>query len=210
MSDFTYPSASDSDYLPTSMELVQFHNQRASRSPLSGYVQGLELPGSAWGWVLGYGEQHYDARQKIEGFYAQLNGMEHRVALYDMGRPLPKGTINMSGVTASAASQFASQITLNGCGNTKTLLRGDWFSVVTASGTQLLMCAANATSDAGGVMSNVQVRFMLRAAVTGGATVTLDKPVGYFINANAQFSFPRSHGFRAAPVQLTVIEKFQA
>lgn len=112
MSDYTWPT--DRLYLPKTNELLAFHNNRATVSPLSGYTQSNSLPGSRWGWMLGFGDQLWGERAKLEGFFAKLSGMEHRAVLYDWARPRPLGTINLTGVTASAASQFATQLTLNG------------------------------------------------------------------------------------------------
>ncbi len=207
MTTYALPVSPDS-VLPSSMELVQLHNTLQFVSPLNGYTQSMGQPGSRWGWVLGYGEQEYSVRQLLEAHFARLNGNEHRTSVYDMGRPRPRGTINLSGVTASAAAQFATTITLNGCGANTTLEPGDWFSVVTAGGVQLVMCVAPITASGGGVMTGVEFRHMLRSAVTGGAAVVTDKPTALFINANREFTLPRSHGMRAAPVQLVLQEVF--
>lgn len=208
MTTYTWPSASDSAFLPSTMEPIVSANNRASVSPLSGYVQTTGMPGSKWGWALGFGPQAYSERQRVEAFLAGLNGMEHRAAIYDMGRPLPLGTINTSGVTASAASQFATTLVLNGCGNTKTLKAGDWFSVVTAAGVQLLMNLADATSNAGGVMTVTEFRHKLRGAVSGGAAVVLDKPTGIFVLTSNITRGARNPGLQAAPFTVEFMEAF--
>ena len=210
MSDFTWPSFTDGAFLPTDMEITQRHNNRASVSPHSGYTQTLSVPGMRWGMTLMLQRQLYSDRQRIEAFLTDLNGMEHRVALYDMGRPVPLGTINLSGVTASAASALATTIVLNGCGNTKTLKVGDWFSVVIAGGIQLLMNMVDATSNAGGVMTVARFKPQLRAAVTGSAAVVTDKPTMLCINVSPQVNLPRTGGLNAAPMALEFVERFTA
>lgn len=184
--------------LPSDQNLVQAHNQRAFESELNGYTQTTSLPGARWGWEMSFGRHDYATRRVLEAWLTQFSGREHRAAIYDFARPAPAGSINLSGVTASAAAQFATALTLNNCGNTKTLLAGDWFSVVTAAGSQLVMNTADATSNASGVMS-VTIRHALRAAVSAGAAVTLDKPTSLYIMTDSKFVIPRSGGNDCPP-----------
>lgn len=179
MTTYNWPTAGKA-FTPKTSELGPRPNQRASISSLSGAVQTTSLPGARWFARLGFPEHSYLERSALEGLLNRLSGMEHRLSLWDHRRPVPNGTCNLTGVTASAAAQFATSIVLNGCGNTRTLLAGDWFRVVIGSLFQLVQVSADATSSAGGVMT-VEFRQMLRGAVAGGSAVVLDKPTALFI-----------------------------
>lgn len=189
--------------LPGSVVLRQFHNNIDFTSPLSGFTQTASLPGARWGWSMEWTHELAGRRAVLEGLLTRLSGREHRLTLWDFKRPRPRGTINTSGVTASAAVQFASTVTLNGCGANTTLLAGDWFSV----GGQLLMCVVDATANGSGVMS-VEFRHPLRAAVSGGAAVTLVQPTALYILGSSSLDLPRRAGASEPPMAAEFIEVF--
>lgn len=169
--------------------------QRSNTSPLSGYTQTVSMPGAKWGWTLEFGGQRSDVRQEVEAFLLRLSGMEHRVALWDLKRPRPRGTCNLAGVTlAATAAQFATTLQLAGCGSGRTLLAGDWLGLATG---QLVRVVASATADGSGAMT-VEVRHMLRQAASAGSAVTLDKPTALYIRTEASLTMPRQPG-RAEP-----------
>jgi len=165
--------------------------QRSNSSPLSGYTQTVSMPGAKWGWTLEFGAQSSELRQEVEAFLLRLSGMEHRIALWDLKRPRPRGTCALSGVTlAAAASAFATTLQLANCGAGATLLAGDWIGL--ASG-QLVRVVANATANGAGVMS-VDVRHMLRLAVASGSPVVLDKPTALYVRTESDLIMPRQPG----------------
>lgn len=206
MSTYTWPTSGKAFYLE-GITISQRHNHRMSTSPLNGAIQTISLPGMRWGASLDFPKQTYAERAELEGWLSRLSGMEHRLALWDISRPVPRGNCNVSGVTASAASQFATSLTLNGCGASTTLKSGDWFKVPTATGAQLLQAAADATANGSGV-ATVEVRAMLRGAVSGGAAVTLDKPTALYILAQPEFGVPRGGAGICPPFSLELIEVF--
>lgn len=178
--------------------------QRVSESPLSGAVQTLSMPCAKWGWAFSFSAQTLASREQLEGFLLGLSGREHRVRLWDFKRPQPRGTINLSGVTTSGSTaQFATQMTLQGCGAGKTLLSGDWF----ATPTQLLRCVEDATADGSGNMV-VKFRHMLRAATANGAAITLDKPTALYVRTESGLSAPRIPGMTAASMSVEFVEVF--
>lgn len=207
MATYTWPTSSRA-YLPQSITWRQRHNARMSVSELSGAVQTTSLPGMRWGVTLEWPTHSYAERALVEGLLSLLSGPEHRLALHDLARPAPQGSISLSGVTMSAASQFATAVTLNGCGNATTLKPGDWLRVTTATGAQLLQVGNSVTATSGGVMSGVQVRPMLRGAVTAGAAVTLDKPAALFVLAEPELSVPRGGAGICPPFSVDLIEVF--
>jgi hypothetical protein len=176
---------------------------RSNTSALNGAAQAITLPGSRWLITMSFPAQRSAERAELMGLLVKVGGGEHLLQISDLGQPRPRGTINLTGVTASAAAQFAITITLNGCGNARTLLAGDKFAV----GGQLLMCTDTATSSAGGVMV-VSFRHMLRAAVAGGAAVTLDAPAALFQLLTPEIGSQADPADRSAPMSFDLVEAF--
>jgi hypothetical protein len=204
MTTFAWPTTAI--FHPSTQTLRQEHNNRVTESPQSGYMQTASSPGARWGWILDMTPHETGDRAVLEAFITALNGQEHRVQLWDMKRPRPRGTCNLTGVTidTAGAAVFTESIPLAGCGVAKTLLAGDWLGLPTG---QLVMVAANATSDGGGFMT-VPIRHMLRAAVTFGGAVVLDRPVALYINTSSRIDFPRQGGWAQPPVSFEFREVF--
>lgn len=103
----------DKAFWPKSVELKQVHNNRVFESQLSGDIQTQSVPGARWGWILNFPEQTWAERGRLLAFLTALNGMEHRVRLFDPRRPPGGSLVGRTGVTLGAsASQFAPSITL--------------------------------------------------------------------------------------------------
>lgn len=200
----TYAWPSGLQYIPQRMTWAQMHNQRASTSPLSGYTQTSSVPSPRWAVDMTFGTQDRASRMQVEAFLTKLSGMEHRAQIYDFKFPVPFGTCNTSGVTLNAsASQFATSVVLTGCGASKTLLAGDKLAIAG----QILMVTDDATANGSGVMT-VTVRHPLRAAASGGASVTLSKPTGLFVLSDPKLEFPRTPGQAGDPLTVQFIEVF--
>lgn len=207
MSTYTWPT-SGSAFALAGMTWYQSHNVRSATSVLSRAVQTTSLPGMTWGVALDFPAQTYDERAQLEGFLSRLSGGEHRLALWDVARPLRRGTCNLAGVTVSqAAVQFAGALMLSGCGASTTMLAGSRLAVATSTGAQLMQVCADAIANASGVMV-VEVRDKLRGAVTAGAAVTLDKPTALFVLAEPRFGVPRGGANLAPAFSVELVEVF--
>jgi hypothetical protein len=177
-------------------------NDRAYTAALSGATQTASIPGTRWQATLSMPAEKLANRPALEAFLAKCR-REHRIALWNLARPTPLGTINQSGVTLSvAAAQFATSLTLTGCGANTTLKAGDMLGF----SNQLLMAADDATASAGGVMT-VNLTHELRYAQSVGAALTLSKPTALFIQKNASSDFPRSPGYYPA-MTIELVEVF--
>lgn len=204
MTIYAWPNTRD--MLPRNAEWrVIDLNQRSNDSPLSGATQTISLPGAKWGWSLDFGD-HVDARREaLEAFLLRLSGREHRVQLWDLKRPRPRGTCNLSGVTVSAAvAQFAQTVPLAGCGAGRTLLAGDWIGLGTG---QVVRVVQTATADGAGNMT-VEFRHMLRTAVASGSAVTLDRPSALYIRTEANLAAPRVPGRVQPGMSVDFVEVF--
>jgi hypothetical protein len=178
-------------FIPSKQNLLINGNQIVTESFLSGYVQVVTRPGAKWGWDITLGDCTPEELAVVEAFITRLDGREHWTTIYDFLRPKPRGTINLSGVTNNGTiAQFATTCNLSGCGNTKTLLRGDWLKL----GTQLVMNVTDATSDAGGNMA-IEFRHRMRAQVASGQPVVLDGPTSNYILESSNFESIRQEGY---------------
>lgn len=206
MAFFNWPAyGSDKAFWPASIEPRQVHNNRLLESDLSGDVQTSSVPGAKWGWALNFGRQYWDERARLWAFLTRLNGMEHRVRLFDAHLPRPSGTCALSGVTAAAAvAQFATNIVLSGCGSGKTLLPGDWLNI---GGTQLVQTVVAATANGAGSMS-VEFRHLLRAPVAAGASIVLDQPTGLYILTTSELGTAYGTGNQAPELTVEFREVF--
>lgn len=202
----TYAWPNTRDMLPRNAEWrVVDNTQRSNDSPLSGTSQTVSMPGARWGWSLDFGD-HVDARREaLEAYLLRLSGREHRVQLWDLKRPRPRGTCNLSGVTlAASAGQWAQVLQLAGCGAGRTLLAGDWVGL---PGGQVVRVVQSATADGAGAMT-VEVRHMLRTAVSAGGAITLDRPSALYIRTEANLAAPRVPGRIQPGMSVDFIEVF--
>lgn len=173
-------------FLPEQMNWGAESRTLSSESILSGSIQTSGTPGKRWKVGMNLPPASYTVRtnrMEIEGFLDRLNGREHRVSLWHMGRKgingygYPAGTINQTGVTVrDSRSQFSSNLILAGCGAFKTLLAGDFFSV----NGQLIMNPETATADGLGAMF-LPLITRLRSAVVVGQPVVLIRPTATFV-----------------------------
>ncbi len=182
----TYAWPFKKPFVPEQMNWGAESRSLSSESILSGSIQTSGTPGKRWKVSMNLPPASYKVRSnrmEIEGFLDRLNGKEHRVSLWHMGRKgiggygYPVGNINQSGVTVGAnAAQFASTLTLAGCGANAVLAAGDFFSV----GGHLIMNPATVQANGAGVMV-LPVITRLRAAQSAGQPVTLVRPTATFV-----------------------------
>jgi hypothetical protein len=210
MTTYTWPdTATVTQMLPKSMEVQPINNTLAMSSPLNGDVTTFGLPGNRWRVTTTFRRQTYADRAIVESWLFKLSGQEHRMKIWDFARPVPLGTINQTGVTASIlAAQFAVTMTLAGCGNTTTLKRGDWLEVTTAVGQQLLMNTEDATANASGVMV-INFTPRLRGQVAAASAVILQKPSALYILEDPNPLSPRDPQGSASEFGVSWVEVFR-
>lgn len=174
-------------FLPEQMNWGAQARTISTESILSGAIQTSGVPGKRWKVSMILPAKSFNdrsVRKEVEGFLDRLNGKEHRVALWHLGRKgidgeygHPAGTINQTGVTVhTTVGQFSSTIALAGCGANAVLKAGDMFSV----NGQLLMNPEDATADGAGV---IELPLIARLRIEAGATtpVVLKRPTATFI-----------------------------
>lgn len=186
MATLTYPNitlAANRHFAPDQFEAELRPNVLISTSVLTGAIQTVQVPGTRWIFRLTYGAASAAEQAEREAFFAELEGMVNRVALYHTARPTPRGTrqanTNLSSSAAVGATTLAMTATTG-----QTLLRGDMVGV----GGQLFQVVADATA-ASSVLT-VSVRPAVRAALSNGAAVTLVRPTANFMLTSAGVSVP--------------------
>ena len=185
MSDIAYPTLSRETVQALRWRVIA--PSQVFRSPFDGSVQTGATQGPRWGASLSLRRMEEADIAEMQAFAVKLRGQANRALLYNFARSVPRGTITTSGVTVNGALAIgATQLTLAGCGNTKTLLTGDFLGV----GGQLLMVVNGPyTSDAAGAMANVVFEHPLRAAVSSGAAVTLTKPTCRMVQTSSEIEW---------------------
>lgn len=208
MTTYTWPAAGGKAYWPKGVRWMERHNDRYSESPLSGFVQTGNMPGSRWGMSVEFPAQSYAERRELGAWLRRLSGREHRASMFDLANPVRRGTCNLAGVTVSGSvAQFATTLNLAGCGASTTLLAGDWVGVTILGGSQLLMVVADATANGSGVMA-VEFRHPARAAIASGSAVVLDRPRLLTILAESNFQVPFGDSNRCPPFTVDFMEVF--
>jgi len=213
MTTYTWPTpaATGSAFNHAAASVGFIQNQVMSPSMFNGNVQVVTLPGARLRAQITFPEHSYAQRAALEAFLNRVSGMEHRIALFDMSRSVPRGTIALSSVTMSAASQFATTVTLNNCGANATLLAGDWFRVVLSTGLfQMLQATQDFTANGSGVMTLTDgIRPGLRSSVAGGAAVVTDHPTAlYVIMEGDGLMIPRGAGGKCPEFTTELMEMF--
>jgi len=141
-------------------------------------VQTMELPGARWTVSFIFDALGEADAALLQVFLLKQRGQANRFTLYPYHRSVPRGSINLSGVTlAAGVAQFATTCNLAGCGAAKTLKAGDYIGVAG----ELKMVTADATADGAGAITGVTFEPPVRTAWSNGASVTTDKPTAVFM-----------------------------
>jgi hypothetical protein len=109
----------------------------------------------------------------------QLRGRTNQLALWNMGRPVPLGTMRGT-MTLGTTAQGATSLAISATGQAgKTLTAGDYLGVGSGLTQQVVMVTATATADGSGNIT-VTTEPPLRNAFTAGSAVTWDHPCALF------------------------------
>jgi hypothetical protein len=152
---------------------------------------GLEANGGAW---------------KALGM--QLRGKTNQLAMWDLARPIPLGTMRGTMTLASDAAQGATVLSIVASGqNGKTLLQGDYLGIGSLLTQQVVMAVENATSDGSGNIS-VTVEPALRNAFTAGESITWNQPKALFRRVDSKFGW-NNYGAVVEGFALDLIEDWR-
>lgn len=119
----------------------------------------------------------------------QLRGKTNQLALWDIARPVPLGTMRGTMTLNSSAAQGATALSIVAGGqNAKTLLQGDYIGIGSLLTQQVVMVVENATSNGSGVIS-VTVEPALRNAFSAGESITWNQPKALFRQVGSKFGW---------------------
>lgn len=185
---------------PASMALALQANQRVHASPFGGSEQAVDLLNDRWALSMTLPARTQAEAAAVEAWLASMRGMVNTVALWHFVRPVPRGTMRGSPTLNGAHSAGAASIAITGGTASGTLLAGDMLGL----GGLLLMVAADVTLNGSGA-GTVTLVNRLRAAQSGGAAITWNKPTAPFRLASSGVSISYSPGLGEA-VSLDLLE----
>lgn len=138
-----------------------------------------------------------DEAAKWRSFLLQLRGKTNQLAVYDIKRPAPLGTITGSPTLTSAVAVGDTSIAITTSAGL-TLLQGDRFQLGTGQSRQLFEVVSTATANGSGFMT-VTVEPPSRYVQTLGSAVVISQPTclmrrtdsatQWSANANAEGNF---------------------
>ncbi|SCX40471.1 hypothetical protein [Nitrosospira sp. Nsp1] len=171
-------------------------------------AQGVEIALPLWVATL---QAPPDLERRSGGWKVlglQLRGQTNQLALWDLARPVPLGTMRGSMTLNASAAQGATTLSIVASGEAgKTLLKADYLGLGSGLTQQVIMVMSDATSDSSGVIS-VTVEPGLRNAFSAGAAVTWNKPKTLFRRVNSKFGW-EYRAARAEGFSLDLIEDWR-
>ena len=122
----------------------------------------------------------------------QLRGKTNQLALWNIARPVPLGTMRGTMTLNTSANQGDTSLSIVASGQaSKTLLQGDFLGIGSLLTQHVVMVVSDATSDGSGVIS-VTIEPALRNSFASGESVTWDKPKALFRRVDSKFSWQHS------------------
>jgi len=139
----------------------------------------------------------------------QLRGRVNQIAMWDMARPVPAGTMRGDMILPSGAAQGDNTLTIStdASQSGKTLKQGDMLGMGSGLTQQVVMVVSDASADVDGNIT-VTVEPSLRNSFSASAVVTWDKPKALF-RRNDSTSTWKYTGHMAEGFSLNLIEDWR-
>lgn len=138
-----------------------------------------------------------------------LKGKTNALALWNLARPAPLGTMRGTMTLVGAHAQGATTLAIRGGAAASTLKQGDMLGVGSGTTQQVVMVTADATANGSGVIS-VNTEPPLRNAFADWAAVTWDKPCALFRVTQSKASWDYTPGVIVSGFALDLIEDWRA
>jgi len=179
-------------------------NAWAFRSPLTGAVQTIGMPGTRWKMRISWDNTVLTPAEAgiVKAGLAKLRGMANRVRVWNLAHPAPRGTA-LGNPYVFGAEQAGGQLVTAGwsASSTGLLLPGDMIGI----GGELKMVTERVDSDANG-RATIQFEPELRAAPSNGSPVVLARPTAVFMSSQNESSWIELPGKRLRAPVLELIE----
>ena len=202
MSVITFPS----NVWVSRMRWEQMRMDLSHTSPQTGVSQSVVYGLPRWKVSLEIDRMNEDDTGAIKALLMKLRGQINQLALWDVGRPKPIGTITGSLQFGSSGSLGDTSITIAGGTNGQTFKAGDWIGVGEDQTRQLVMVTDDATVSSGSVTVNIEPP--LRSNHLVSAPIIIDKPTALFRIANTAQGWD-SEGQYVTGFTLDLIEDWQ-
>lgn len=203
MSVITFPN----NVWVTRMRWEQMRMDLSHTSPQTGVSQSVVYGLPRWKVSLEIDRMNEDDTGTIKALLMKLRGQINQLALWDVGRPRPLGTISGSLQFGSAGSLGDTSIAITGGTNGQTFKAGDWIGVGSDQTRQLVMVTDDATVISGTVTVNIEPP--LRGNHALAAPIVIEKPTALFRIANTAQGWDYEGQF-VTGFTLDLIEDWQA
>jgi hypothetical protein len=152
-------------------------NLRGFASPFSNDYQAVNLLGEKLVAVVALPSTgSVTEGQQREAFFDRLQGQVHRIAIGNLRRPLPLGTMRGTPTLSATVAQLANTATIQTTAGA-TLLAGDMFNF---GGAQLVRVMADATANGSGLMT-VEFAPRARQSYPASTAIQWSAPTGTFM-----------------------------
>lgn len=169
-------------------------------------AQAQEASGPLWSTSI---ESTAKRPELWQALMMQLRGKTNQLALWNMGRPQPLGTMRGS-MTLGTTAQGATSLVITAAGQaSKTLLAGDYLGVGSGLTQQVVMICADAISNGSGVIT-VTTEPALRNAFASGAGVTWYRPCALFRRTDSIAQWEYKPGGVVEGMSLSLLEDWRA
>lgn len=171
--------------------------------------QGVEVAAPLWSVSLTSPQMSDVNSGEWKAMLMNLRGKVNQLSLWDLGRPVPNGTmrgtmtLNVIGYQGSVALD----IVASGQAGT-TLLAGDLLGVGSGVTQQVVMVTANATANGSSVIS-VSIEPPLRNQFAAGAVVTWSKPSALFRSIGSKSQWEYGVGREIGSMTLELLEDWR-
>ncbi len=166
-----------------SLRVAKMHWGRADQDvPFRGPfgVQSMNTAQPLWKVSVNFDLLEESESGEYQSLVMQLAGARNNLALWNVGRPTPRGTLRGSPVLSSAANPGATSLAITAAGQAgTTLLTGDYIGVGTTYTQQVVMVLAPVTLDGSGA-GTVSIAPAIRFSQSASSAVVWDKPTALF------------------------------
>lgn len=174
MSVITLPT----DLFISRMSWAQQRNDAEFRSGFGSQATEMGVP--LWAVSIEVDRIDEESSGDWKAVLMQLRGRTNQLAVWDVARPAPRGTMRGTMTLNLAAAQGATSLSIAAGGEiAKTLVKGDLLGLGSGLTQQVVMLVSDAVSDGSGVIE-VTTEPPLRNAHAMAAAVTWDKPTALF------------------------------
>ncbi|MBS1170019.1 MAG: hypothetical protein H6R01_937 [Burkholderiaceae bacterium] len=145
---------------------------------------------------------------EFQALILRLKGRQNLLALHNLGRPQPRGTMRGAMALSGGAAQGASSLTICASGQGgKTLVAGDYLGIGTGVTQQVVMVTDSATANGSGAIT-VSIEPPLRNAFASGSVVTWDKPKALFRRSESESNWDYED-VRVGGMSLSLVEDWR-